>query len=85
MQLYAGIDLHSTTNHIGIINEQDRRIFRKKLTNDPARILEALQPFKNNLKGVVVESTFIAVVISMFRLPDLLTSEMVACNGLKLL
>ena len=27
----------------------------------------------------------IAVVINMFRMPDLLTSNMVVCNGLKLL
>lgn len=58
MQLYAGIDLHSSSNHIGIINEQDRRVFRKKLANDLGRILEALAPFKKDLKGVVVESTF---------------------------
>jgi transposase len=58
MQLYAGIDLHSTSNHIGIINEQDRRVYRKKLANDPTRILEAFKPFKKNLKGVVVESTY---------------------------
>ena len=58
MQLYAGIDLHSSSNHIGIINEQDRRIYRNKLANDPARILEVLEPFKKDLKGVVVESTF---------------------------
>lgn len=58
MQLYAGIDLHSTSNHLGIINDNDRRIFRKKLANDPMIILEALEPFAKNLKGVVVESTF---------------------------
>jgi transposase len=58
MKLYAGIDLHSTSNHIGIINEQDRRVYRKKLANAPNLILEALAPFKQTLKGVVVESTF---------------------------
>lgn len=58
MQLYAGIDLHSTSNHLGIINDSDRRIFRKKLANDPVVIFEALEPFAKNLKGVVVESTF---------------------------
>ena len=58
MQLYAGIDLHSTSNHVGIINSQDRRVYRKKLANAPDLILEALAPFKKNLKGVVVESTF---------------------------
>jgi transposase len=46
------------SNHIGIINEQDRRVYRKKLANAPNLILEALAPFKQTLKGVVVESTF---------------------------
>lgn len=58
MELYAGIDLHSTSNHLGIIDDSDRRVFRKKLTNAPNLILETLAPFKENLKGVVVESTF---------------------------
>jgi hypothetical protein len=31
------------------------------------------------------ERRIIAVVINMFRLPDLLTGENVMCNGLKLL
>jgi hypothetical protein len=34
---------------------------------------------RNHIRG------FIPVVINMFRLPDLLTSDMVECNGLKLL
>jgi len=25
MELYAGIDLHSTNNYLGIINEKDQR------------------------------------------------------------
>ena len=58
MELYAGIDLHSTSNHLGIIDENDRRVFRSKLANAPNIILEALEPFKKNLKGVVVESTY---------------------------
>jgi transposase len=58
MELYAGIDLHSTNNQLGIIDSTDRRIFKKKLRNDPQIILDVLSPFKGNLKGIVVESTF---------------------------
>ncbi len=58
MQLYAGIDLHSTSNHLGIINDRDRRIFRGKLANDPTIIIDALEPFKQDLIGIVVESTY---------------------------
>lgn len=31
MKAYAGIDLHSSNNFIGIINEQDQRLFPSTL------------------------------------------------------
>ena len=33
MEAYAGIDLHSSNSYIGIIDEQDRRHFSKRLPN----------------------------------------------------
>ena len=58
MELYAGIDLHSSNNYVGIIDEQDRRLYQKRLPNRLEDILPALEPFKESLKGVVVESTY---------------------------
>ena len=58
MKLYAGIDLHSTSNYLGIIDEEDKRVFKKKLPNDLNTILQVLEPFKENLSGIAVESTF---------------------------
>jgi len=58
MKSYAGIDLHSSNNFTGIINEQDQRLYRKRLPNRLDAILAALEPFKDSLEGVVVESTF---------------------------
>ena len=58
MQVYAGIDLHSSNNYIGIINDKDERLYRKRLPNDTGKILNALAPYKSDLKGVVVESTY---------------------------
>ncbi len=58
MKAYAGIDLHSSNNYVGILNEQDQRLFGKRLPNDLGNVLMALQPFKNDLDGVVVESTY---------------------------
>jgi len=58
MELYAGIDLHSTSNYLGIIDEEDKRVYKKKLPNDLGTILQALEPFKEDLSGVAVESTF---------------------------
>ena len=56
--LYAGIDLHSTNNYVGIIDEDDRRLLEKKLPNDLDTIFHYLNPFKEDIVGVVVESTF---------------------------
>ncbi len=58
MGTYAGIDLHSSNSYIGIIDEQDRRHFGKRLPNSLTQILAALEPFKKDLEAVVVESTY---------------------------
>jgi transposase len=58
MEAYAGIDLHSSNNYIGVIDEQDQRHFGKRLPNSLAQILVALEPFKEDLEAVVVESTY---------------------------
>jgi hypothetical protein len=58
MKLYGGIDLHATSNYLGIIDGQDRRVFKKKLRNEPQAILKTLDQFKDEILGVVVESTF---------------------------
>jgi len=58
MKLYAGIDLHSNNNYLGIIDSKDRRLFGKKLPNEPKRILEALKPYRKEIIGIVIESTY---------------------------
>ncbi|MBT9438631.1 MAG: IS110 family transposase [Desulfobacterales bacterium] len=58
MKTYAGIDLHSSNNYIGIINEQDQRLYGKRIPNELDRVLMALEPFRDTLQGVVVESTY---------------------------
>jgi len=58
MKVYAGIDLHSTNNYLGVIDQTDRRLFDDKLPNCPKTILAALKPFKKKLIGIAVESTF---------------------------
>ena len=49
METYAGIDLHSSNNYIGIINEQDQKLYGKRIPNDSDRVLMALEPFKKEL------------------------------------
>lgn len=58
MQLYSGIDLHSNNVYAGISDQQDKRIYHKRLPNVPDVILSELEPYKQDLVGVVVESTF---------------------------
>jgi len=58
MEAYAGIDLHSSNNYVGIIDEQDQRLYQKRLSNRMDAVLLALDPFKETLEGIVVESTY---------------------------
>ena len=58
MQLYAGIDLHSNNSYLGISDEEDRRHYKKRLPNEPDVILAELEPYRTDLVGIVVESTF---------------------------
>ena len=55
---YAGIDLHSSNSFIGILDQEDRRLYGKRLPNDLESILSAFEPFKESLDSVVVESTY---------------------------
>ncbi len=58
MGTYAGIDLHSSNNYIGIMDQDHNRLFGKRLPNNLDKILMVLEPFKDDLQGVVVESTY---------------------------
>jgi transposase len=51
MKLYTGIDLHSNNNYLAIIDDNDNRVFKRKLPNHPETILATLGPFRcANLK-----------------------------------
>lgn len=58
MELYGAFDLHSNNNYLGIIDSNDKRIYKKKLPNDCQTILTTLEPFKENIVGLTVESTY---------------------------
>lgn len=58
MELYSAIDLHSNNSHVAIIDDQQNRVFYRKLANDPEIIANAFAPYQERLKGVVIESTF---------------------------
>ena len=58
MALYAGLDLHSRNTYLGILDGNLKRIFKKKMANDLELIIDTLEPFRKNLTGIVVESTY---------------------------
>lgn len=58
MEVYAGIDLHSNNSYLAIIDEEDKRLYQKRLPNQRELILEELEPWRETVKGVVVESTY---------------------------
>jgi transposase len=58
MALYCGIDLHSNNHVVVVIDDQDRRIVEKRLPNELSATLKLLEPYREALAGIVVESTF---------------------------
>jgi len=58
MKLMAGIDLHSNNLMCGIVDMDGKRVFGKKLPCRLAEVLQALQPFRERLDTVAVESTY---------------------------
>jgi hypothetical protein len=58
MELYSGLDLHSRNTYIGVIDSDFKCVFKKRVNNNLNLILEVLEPFKDQLKGIVVESTY---------------------------
>ncbi len=58
MGLYAAFDLHSNNSQLGIVNDEGKRIHRKKLLNDQEAILRDLAPYRKEIVGIAVESTY---------------------------
>ena len=55
---YSGIDLHSNNSVVTVTDEADRVVAEKRLPNDLDKIIEFLSPWREELAGVVVESTY---------------------------
>jgi len=58
VKLYGGIDLHSNNNVVALTDETDRIVYRKRLPNDVATVLDVLAPYQDAITGLVVESTY---------------------------
>ena len=58
MSLYCGIDLHSTNQVVVILDEEDRSVRERRLPNRLEVVLQELEPFREDLTGIAVESTY---------------------------
>jgi transposase len=70
MRFYTGFDLHSSNSYLGIKDEDGKRVFKRKLPNDPDVILETLKPYRKKIAGIAIESTY-----NWYWLVDLLMAE----------
>ena len=58
MTCYSGIDLHSNNSVVVVSDEMDRVVYQRRLPNELAKIVAVLEPYRGELAGVVVESTY---------------------------
>ena len=58
MKLYGGIDLHSNNCVVVLVDQDSREILRKRIDNDLSKLTDLLDPYRNDITGLVVESTY---------------------------
>ncbi len=58
MRLYAAIDLHSNNSVLVILDENDKVVHERRHPNDLPAILAALEPHRENIQAIAVESTY---------------------------
>jgi transposase len=56
--MYCGIDLHARSCYLAILNEERKLITQGRLDNDLEVVLAALEPYREEIAGIAVESTF---------------------------
>lgn len=70
MRLYCGFDLHASNSYVGVIDEEGKRVYQRKLPNERQEILSALSVYQDQVDGVAIESTY-----NWYWLVDLLMEE----------
>ena len=77
MKLYTGFDLHSSNNYLAIIDEKGKRVYKRRLDNDPESILAALMPHKKKIAGIL----FIALVLVYLDLAFIMSLQFKAIKN----
>jgi hypothetical protein len=70
MKTYAGIDLHSSNNYIGVIDAKDKRLYSKRHDNRIEDVLKVLGKFKASLQSMITRNrglNFSGAQIKRFR------------------
>ena len=89
MKLYGGIDLHSNNSVVALSDVDDHVVYRQRLPNDAEVILAALAAYREEIVGLVVESTYNwywlvdALMDAGFRVHLANTAAIVQYSGLK--
>jgi transposase len=58
MKVYCGVDLHSNNSVVGIMDETGRRLLKRRVRNQLSLVEGLLEPYREQLAAVVVESTY---------------------------
>jgi transposase len=56
--MYCGIDLHARNCYLAILNQERKLITQGRYDNDLGVIINALEPYREEIAGITVESTF---------------------------
>jgi transposase len=56
--MYCGIDLHSTKSWVAILDDQLKVVREKGLGNNLEEIVRLLEPYREEIEGIAVESTW---------------------------
>ena len=57
-KFYVGLDLHSNNTYVGILDDQGKKVWSRRLNNDLPLILNVFEPYRESIVGIVVESTY---------------------------
>jgi transposase len=58
MSLYGGVDLHGNNGYYAVVDQDNNRVYGKRLPNDLDVVLRELEPYRKELTGIAVESTY---------------------------
>jgi transposase len=58
MEVYAAIDLHASNSYLAVVDREGKRMLKRRLANDLSTLLHVLEPYKQDMQGIAVESTF---------------------------